>query len=155
MSYRRQNWNEHAMATGKVTERQEIHCKVDAVELFRSAAASSSLTHFPMLGFALRERSPAISVLTCFSCISVHVCPLSSISPLIWPSGSESSPWCLPCGVWQEHFFICSADVCIMCKFSFQKKAIHWLDLELKEKFYPGLGLEPEPLAFHANALTN
>ena len=24
-----------------------------------------------------------------------------------------------------------------------------------REKFYPGPGLEPRPLAFHANALTN
>ena len=34
-------------------------------------------------------------------------------------------------------------------------KAISWLDAESKEKFYPGPGIEPGPLEFRANALTN
>ena len=41
-------------------------------------------------------------------------------------------------------------------KYSFQKKVICWLDLEFNEKkFYPGPGVEPGPLSFRANVLTN
>ena len=33
-------------------------------------------------------------------------------------------------------------------------KAVCWLDVEFeREKFYPGPGIEPGPLAFRANAL--
>ena len=41
-------------------------------------------------------------------------------------------------------------------KFSYQSNALCWLVVQLKEKkFYPGPELEPGPLAFRANALTN
>ena len=42
------------------------------------------------------------------------------------------------------------------CKFNSQIKTVCWLVVEFqREKFYPGPGLEPGPLAFRANALTN
>ena len=41
-------------------------------------------------------------------------------------------------------------------KFHYPIRAVCWLDVEFeREKFYPGPGLEPGPLAFHANALTS
>ena len=34
-------------------------------------------------------------------------------------------------------------------------RKIQYQLVELKQKFYPGLGLEPRPLALHASVLTN
>ena len=79
-------------------------------QLFRYRLASSSLNRSQPLGSnrPITDRSPAISVLPCFSCIYLYPC-LSSVfntyPNLILSSGSGSSPRSLPSWLSKKHLF--------------------------------------------------